>query len=40
MQHGDWENADNHLIGMFISGQSTDETDDRVARYTEPLLLI
>jgi glycogen operon protein len=29
MQQSDWQNADNHLIGMFISGQATDETDDR-----------
>ena len=29
LQQGDWQNADNHLLGMLISGQATDETDDR-----------
>ena len=29
MQEADWQNADNHLLGMLISGQATDETDDR-----------
>jgi glycogen operon protein len=29
MQQGDWQNDDNHLLGMLISGQATDETDDR-----------
>ena len=29
MQDGDWQNADNHLLGLLISGQATDETDDR-----------
>jgi glycogen operon protein len=29
LQEGDWQNADNHLLGMLINGQATDETDDR-----------
>ena len=29
MQQSDWQNAENHLLGMLISGQATDETDDR-----------
>ena len=29
MQGGDWQNADNHVLGMLISGQATDEVDDR-----------
>jgi len=29
MQQNDWQNADNHLLGMLINGQATDETDDR-----------
>src|SRR5438105_3416089 len=29
MQQTDWQNADNHLLGLLISGQATDETDDR-----------
>jgi glycogen operon protein len=29
MQQGDWQNGDNHLLGMLISGQATDEVDDR-----------
>jgi glycogen operon protein len=29
MQQGDWQNPDNHLLGMLISGQATDEVDDR-----------
>jgi glycogen operon protein len=29
MEEGDWQNGANHLLGMLISGQATDETDDR-----------
>jgi glycogen operon protein len=29
MQQSDWQNADNHLLGMLLTGQATDETDDR-----------
>ena len=29
MKHEDWQNADNHVLGLLISGQATDETDDR-----------
>jgi len=29
MQQGDWQNGENHLLGMLISGQATDEVDDR-----------
>ena len=29
MTEGDWQNADNHVLGMLISGEATDEVDDR-----------
>ena len=29
MQHDDWHNADNRVISMLISGEATDEVDDR-----------
>ena len=29
MQQGDWQNPDNHVLGMLLSGEATDEVDDR-----------
>ena len=29
LQQADWQNGENHLLGMLISGHATDETDDR-----------
>ena len=29
MQEADWQNADNHVLGMLVSGDATDEVDDR-----------
>jgi isoamylase len=29
MQEGDWNNAGNHVLGMLIYGDATDDTDDR-----------
>jgi len=29
MQQADWQNAENHVLGMLISGEATDEVDDR-----------
>ena len=29
MQHDDWNNSGNHALGMLISGEATDEVDDR-----------
>ena len=29
MQHDDWNNFNNHVLGMLLSGEATDEVDDR-----------
>ncbi len=29
MEQGDWENGNNHVLGMLISGEATDERDER-----------
>ncbi|HEU4628139.1 MAG TPA: glycogen debranching protein GlgX [Gemmatimonadaceae bacterium] len=29
MTQGDWDDADDHALGMLVNGEATDETDDR-----------
>jgi glycogen operon protein len=40
MTNGDWQNGDNHALGMLIYGDATDETDDRGRPITGDTLLL
>jgi glycogen operon protein len=40
MTDPDWGNADNHVLGMMISGEASDEVDDRGRPVTGNTLLL
>src|SRR5205807_1226299 len=40
MAEGDWEQASNHVLGMLIQGQATDELDERGRRFVGETVLL